>query len=99
LSQTRALLSWAPYSWIALPIVAVLGIARYGWPLDVAGWLPYAALALALVVVERGSRLLFALAAGRRSPSPSDLASQLILALGFAVVLWSFREYMNQALH
>ena len=98
MSQTRALLSWAPYSWIALPIVAVLGITRYGWPQGVFAWLPYAALGLALVAVERGSRLLFALAAGRRSPSSSDLASQLILALGFAVVLWSFREYMNQSL-
>ena len=98
MSQTRALWKWAPYTWVALPIVGLLGITRYGWPQDVAEWFPYAALGLALAAVERGCRLLFSLAAGPRSEAPRDLGYQLILALGFAVVLWSFREYMNQSI-
>jgi hypothetical protein len=98
LGRTRVLLSWAPYTWIALPIVGLLAVSRYGWPQGVAEWLPYAALGLALAAVERGCLMLFSLAVGGRSESPRDLGYQLILALGFAVVLWSFREYMNQPL-
>ncbi len=98
MSQIRAALGWAPYSWLALPIVALLSLSRYGWPAGFAGWLPLCALALALVAVERGCRLLFSLAAGEGSQAPRDLGYQLALAFGFAVVMWSFREFMNQSL-
>ena len=96
--QIRPVLRWAPYSWAGFPVVALIALSRYGWPSEFAGWLPFFALALAMVAVERGCRLLFALAAGERSHSPRDLGYQLTLALGFAVVLWSFREFMNQSL-
>ena len=98
MSQIRAVLRWAPYSGMALPIVALLALGRYGWPSGFAGWLPFIALTLALVSVERGCRLLFSLAAGARSHAPRDLGYQLSLAFAFAVVLWSFREFMNQSL-
>jgi hypothetical protein len=60
--------------------------------------LPFAALVAMLVAVERGCRLLFSLSAPRRSNAPRDLGYQLTLALGFAIVLWCFREFMNQSL-
>lgn len=96
MSRTRALLGFAPYTWVSLPIVTLIGVVRYGWPAGAAAWLPYAALGLALAAVERGSAVLFSLAAGKPARNPRDLAYQLTLALGFAVVLWSFRAYMNQ---
>jgi hypothetical protein len=45
----RATLEWAPYSWIALPIVTLLAFSRYGWPSEPQGWLPLVALVLSLV--------------------------------------------------
>ena len=98
---------WAPYSWLALPIVTAIATARYGWPVGFVGWLPFVGMALALVAVERGCLLLFS--TGSRDPSqpqaalhsatanrqPRDLGYQLTLALGFSVVLWCFREFMN----
>ena len=93
--QIRAALRWAPYSWMALPIVGALAISRYGWPAGSAGWLPLVVLVFGLVAVERGCLFLFSLASGERSQSPRDLGYQLTLALGFSVVLWAFREFMS----
>ena len=75
-----------------------MALSRYGLPSGPEGWLPLVALVACLVAVERGCRLLFSLAAERQSQTPRDLGYQLTLALGFGVVLWGFREFMNQSL-
>ena len=97
-SQIGAALKWAPYSWIALPILGLLATLRYGWPAALAGWLPYLLLLVGLVAVERGCPLAFSFMTGARSDSRSELGQQLTLAFGFALVLWVFREFMSQSL-